>query len=72
MIMVKRLSQPPALSWHVWDTDMPGSVLHVKMHPDDYQAAKRHDVRILQAAVRDLLAEAGRTVLVRNAELREL
>lgn len=67
--MVKRLSQPPALSWHVWDTALPEAVLHVKMHPEDYLAAKRHDVRILQAAVRDLLAEAARTVLDRNAAL---
>jgi hypothetical protein len=73
MIMVKRLTQPPAPSWRVWDTSLPASVEYTSINPQEWaELLSVDDVRVIQAAVRDRLAQAGERLLARNAELSEL
>lgn len=72
MILLKRLTQPPALSWALWERARPEAVVHIDLAPEEYLAAAQQGVEVVRAVVRDKLAEGGRQVLEFNAQLAEL
>lgn len=39
MIMVKRITQPPKLSWLLWDTAMPDLQIAAHLCPQEYEQA---------------------------------
>lgn len=71
MIHVKRLTQPPAITWVLWDSALPDLVIHTAL-PADVWAAVQHDPEKLRQAVLAHLLEAGERVLAFNRELEEL
>lgn len=72
MILLKRLTQPPALSWAVWDKARPEAVVHATLPQEEYEAALAQGIDVVRAVVRDTLAKAGEQVLLFNAQLEEL
>lgn len=69
--MIKRMTQPPAPSWKLWDPAMPESVFYESMTREEWDSMSG-DPRLIQAAVRDRLAQAGEKLLAQNAALADL
>lgn len=71
MIHVRRMSQPPELTWIVWDSAHPEAQVHCSLPRQEWEAAE-HDAELVRQLVRATLLKAGEQVMAFVEQLEEL
>lgn len=71
-LRIKRLSQPPALSWSLWSASQPDLVVTVDMAPEEYRAALAGGPNAVGEAVRRRIDEGQERLRAFQAQLEDL